>query len=79
MISPPTLGPRIGASIAGTGSRLITRTIRLVPAASAITICPTAGHPAADALQHSNRISSGADEAMPHSAEPAVNSTSDNR
>ncbi len=80
MISPPTVGPRIGASIAGTATRLITRPIRLGPAASAIIICPIGRiMPPPTPCSTRNRISSGADEAIPHSAEPAVNSTSDNR
>ena len=39
-IRPPSVGPRIGASIAGTAMIPITRPIRLGPAASAIISWP---------------------------------------
>ena len=39
-IRPPIVGPRIGASIAGTATMLMTRPMRLGPAASAIISWP---------------------------------------
>ena len=39
-ITPPIVGPRIGASITGTAAMLITRPIRFGPAASAIISWP---------------------------------------
>ena len=41
MITPPSVGPSIGASIAGTKTTLITRPIRFGPAAWASIIWPT--------------------------------------
>ena len=78
MISPPIVGPRIGASIIGTATMLITRPIRFGPAASAIISWPIGNSiPPPAPWSTRNTISSLAEVARPHSAEPAVNSTSE--
>ena len=79
-MSPPIVGPRIGASIAGTATMLITRPIRFGPAASAIISCPTGRiMPPPTPWSTRNRISSVVEVASPQSAEPAVNSTTETR
>ena len=80
MINPPIVGPRIGASIAGTATTLITRPIRFGPAASAIISCPTGRiMPPPAPWRTRNRISSVVEVASPHSADPAVNRTTETR
>ena len=79
-IRPPIVGPRIGASIAGTATTLITRPIRLGPAASAIISWPIGRiMPPPTPCSTRNTISSVLEVASPHSAEPAVNRISDTR
>ena len=52
MIRPPIVGPRIGASIAGTATRLITRPIRFGPGGLGHhQLADRQDHAAADALQ----------------------------
>ena len=59
---------------------LITRPIRLGPAASAIISCPIGRIiPPPIPCSTRNRISSVVEVAKPHSADPAVNSTTDTR
>ena len=79
-INPPSAGPKIGASMAGTATTLITRPMRRGPAAWAIIIWPI-GNVSPPPMPWSTRkkISSVDDVARPHSAEPRVNSTSEVR
>ena len=77
-MKPPIVGPRIGASIAGTATMLITRPIRFGPAASAIISCPIGRIiPPPTPWITRKTTSSPVELARPHSAEPAVNSTSE--
>ena len=79
-IKPPSAGPRIGASIAGTATTLITRPMRRGPAAEAIISWPTGRiRPPPTPCMTRNTISSVAEPAMPQSTEPSVNSTSEVR
>ena len=78
MITPPSVGPRTGASIAGTATMLITRPIRDGPAASAIISWPIGRiMPPPSPWSTRNTISSSIEVAKPHSAEPRTNSTSE--
>ncbi len=80
MIRPPIVGPRIGASIAGTATTLMTLPILFGPAASAIISWPIGRiMPPPTPCRTRNTISSVVDVASPHSADPAVNSTSETR
>ena len=77
---PPSAGPRIGASIAGTATTLITRPIRRGPAAAAIIIWPTGRiSPPPTPWTTRNTISMVAELATPQSTDPSVNSTKDIR
>jgi hypothetical protein len=61
MITPPSVGPRIGASIIGTATRLITRPIRLGPGLLGHDqLRQRHDHAAADALQHAEQDQFGA-------------------
>ena len=73
-IAPPIVGPRTGASIVGTPVIAETLPMFLGPAALAIIICPT-GRIIPPPTPWSTRkaISSVVDVAMPQSAEPSVN------
>ena len=79
-MSPPIVGPKIGASIAGIATTLITRPIRLGPAAPASIICPIGNSiPPPTPCRMRKTISWFVEVAKPHSAEPAVNRTSETR
>ena len=79
-ISPPIVGPRIGASIIGIATTLITRPIRLGPAAPAIIIIPRGMIMPPPTPWRPRKITSSAVVvARPHSIEPAVNRTSEIR
>ena len=77
-IRPPSDGPRIGASIAGTATMLITLPIRFGPAASAIMSWPIGRiMPPPTPWITRKTTSSVVELASPHSADPAVKSTSE--
>ena len=78
MIRPPIVGPRIGASIIGIDTMLITRPIRVGPAAPAIIIIPSGiSIPPPTPWTTRKMISSVAEVEMPQSIDPPVNSTSE--
>jgi hypothetical protein len=75
-ISPPSTGPKTGASNAGTPTTIMTRPILAGPAARARTVCPT-GMSSAPAAPCSTRkpIRLPAFQANAHSAELVANAT----
>jgi hypothetical protein len=77
-IRPPTTGPRIGAIIAGIETIPITLPICWGPATCAIIIIATGMIiPPPAPWSTRNTTNEVSEPARPHSAEPAVNSTSD--
>ena len=79
-IRPPIVGPRIGASIAGTATMLMTRPMRLGPATSAIISWPIGRiMPPPTPWMTRKTISCVVELASPHSTDPAVKSTSESR
>jgi hypothetical protein len=80
MITPPSVGPRIGAIIIGTATMLITRPMRFGPAAWAIISCAIGMIiPPPRPWRTRNRTSSVVDVARPQSADPSVNRITDTR
>ena len=78
-MAPPIVGPRIGASIVGTPVIAVTRPMFLGPAAVAIISCPTGMiMPPPTPCSTRNTISSVVEVARPQSAEPSVNSSTEN-
>ena len=79
-MKPPSAGPRIGASIAGTATTLITRPMRRGPAAAAIIIWPTGRiRPPPTPWMTRNTINSVAELATPQRTDPTVNRNSEVR
>lgn len=77
-ISPPTVGPSTGASMAGTATALITRPIRAGPAARASMVCPIGRIiPAPKPCTSRNTMSEPMFQARPHSTDPVMNSSSE--
>ena len=77
-ISPPTTGPKIGASIAGIATMPITRPIRLGPATWAMISWPTGiSIPPPTPCNTRNSTSAVLEEATAQRAEPAVKRTSE--
>ena len=74
------VGPRIGPSIVGTPVTLITRPIRLGPAVSARINWPTGMiRPPPTPCRTRKAIRLSVELASPHSAEPSVKRSSENR
>ena len=74
------VGPRIGASMAGTATMLMTRPIRLGPATSAIMSWPIGRiMPPPTPWITRKTMSSVVEVASPHSTDPTVKSTSESR
>ena len=78
MSSPPATGPMTGASTTAIPTVLITRPIRLGPAARASMICPAGtSMPPATPCSTRNAMSSSIEAAAAHSTEASVKAASE--